>query len=66
MMMVLVGVIALRAGGRRTRRFALGTLVYLLIADYWHQSMNTLALVLLAVPISVVSRIRARRPRLIG
>ena len=52
-MLVLVGVTALRAGGRSLAWFALGTLLYLLVAGYWHQSMNTLALVLLAVPMSV-------------
>jgi glycine betaine/proline transport system permease protein len=54
-MMVLVGVTALRAGGRSLAWFALATLLYLLIAGYWRQSMNTLALVLLAVPMSVAS-----------
>ncbi|RWF35995.1 MAG: ABC transporter permease subunit [Mesorhizobium sp.] len=34
--------------------FALATLAYILLAGYWPQSMNTLALVLLAVPISTV------------
>jgi len=51
----LIGVIALRAGGPRLAMFALATLVYLIIAGYWRQSMNTLALVLLAVPMSVVA-----------
>lgn len=52
-MMIFVGLIALRAGGIKLTAFALATLVYILLAGYWRQSMNTLALVLLAVPISV-------------
>jgi len=52
-MLGLVGVIALKAGGRGLALFAVATLGYLLITDYWTQSMNTLALVLIAVPISV-------------
>ncbi|HWA48535.1 MAG TPA: ABC transporter permease subunit [Dongiaceae bacterium] len=55
MMMVLVGIIALRAGGRRLAWFAIGTLAYLLVAGYWRESMNTLALVLIAVPMSVAA-----------
>ncbi len=51
----LIGLIALRAGGWRLALFAVATLVYLIVAGYWRQSMNTLALVLLAVPISVVA-----------
>ena len=53
-MLVLVGVVALRAGGRSSRPLRRRHPAYLLIAGYWRQSMNTLALVLLAVPISVV------------
>ncbi|HEY1386806.1 MAG TPA: hypothetical protein VGF43_24495, partial [Dongiaceae bacterium] len=41
-MMVLVGVTALRAGGRSLAWFALAALLYLLVAGYWPQSMNTL------------------------
>jgi glycine betaine/proline transport system permease protein len=53
--MVQVGTIALRAGGLRLAVFAVATLGYLLLTDYWSQSMNTMALVLLAIPISVVT-----------
>ena len=52
-MLGLIGVIALKAGGRGLAWFAIATLGYILITDYWTQSMNTLALVLIAVPISV-------------
>jgi glycine betaine/proline transport system permease protein len=54
-MILLIGVTALRAAGRGLAWFALGTLLYILIAGYWQESMNTLALVLLAVPISVAA-----------
>lgn len=50
--LVVVMAIAYRSSGWRLTVFALGTLVYLLLAGYWHQSMNTLAMVLLAVPLS--------------
>jgi glycine betaine/proline transport system permease protein len=53
-MMILIGALALRAGGRSLALFALGALLYILIAGYWRESMNTLALVLLAVPMSIV------------
>jgi len=52
--MLLVGVTALRAGGWKLALFAVASLAYLVIVDYWTQSMNTLALVILAVPLSVV------------
>jgi glycine betaine/proline transport system permease protein len=51
--MLLVGATALRAGGWKLALFTLASLAYLIIAGYWRQSMNTLALVLLAVPLSV-------------
>jgi glycine betaine/proline transport system permease protein len=51
--MLLVGATALKAGGRRLAIFALAALAYLVVAGYWRQSMNTMALVLLAVPLSV-------------
>jgi len=51
----LIGIIGLRAGGWRLALFALATLAYLIVAGYWRQSMNTLALVLLAVPMSVIA-----------
>ncbi|HET6221593.1 MAG TPA: ABC transporter permease subunit [Dongiaceae bacterium] len=53
--MLIVGALALRANGWRLALFALATLVYILIAGYWRPSMNTLALVLLAVPLSVIA-----------
>ena len=70
-MLVLIGVVALRAGGRSLALFAVATLLYVLIAGYWRQSMNTLALVLLAVPMSVAAGfglgvLAYRKPRLRG
>ena len=46
--------LALKSSGTRLAIFAVLTLAYILLAGYWPQSMNTLALVLLAVPISTV------------
>jgi glycine betaine/proline transport system permease protein len=51
--MAMVLALAMYASGWRLAVFALLTMVYLLVAGYWRQSMNTLALVLIAVPISV-------------
>ncbi|WP_181178435.1 ABC transporter permease subunit [Mesorhizobium sp. B4-1-3] len=52
--MLAVAALALKSSGERLAVFALATLAYILLAGYWAQSMNTLALVLLAVPISTV------------
>ncbi|CDX41910.1 Glycine betaine/proline ABC transporter, permease protein [Mesorhizobium plurifarium] len=52
--MLAVAALALKSSGERLAIFALATLAYILLAGYWPQSMNTLALVLLAVPISIV------------
>lgn len=50
---VLVTAVAYRSSGWRLALFALATLIYIFFAGYWRESMNTLALVLLAVPLSV-------------
>lgn len=50
----VVAAVALRAGGRRLAAFAVFALLYMVAAGYWRQSMNTLAIVLLAVPASVI------------
>ncbi|MDX8506418.1 ABC transporter permease [Mesorhizobium captivum] len=52
--MLGVAALALKSSGGRLAIFALVALAYILLAGYWPQSMNTLALVLLAVPISTV------------
>ncbi|MDX8444423.1 ABC transporter permease [Mesorhizobium captivum] len=52
--MLGVAALAIKSSGGRLAIFALLALAYILLAGYWPQSMNTLALVLLAVPISTV------------
>ena len=52
--MLVVVAVAMHVDGLRLALFALASLTYLLITGYWPQSMNTLSLVLLAVPISAV------------
>ncbi|WFP76523.1 ABC transporter permease subunit [Mesorhizobium sp. WSM4906] len=52
--MLCVAALAMKSSGGRLAIFALLALAYILFAGYWPQSMNTLALVLLAVPISTV------------
>ncbi len=51
---LLVGALALSASGWRLALFSVLALGYLVGVGYWPQSMNTMALVLLAVPLSVV------------
>src|SRR3954468_1064577 len=51
--MLAVAALASKASGERLAIFAVVALAYILLAGYWQQSMNTLALVLLAVPISM-------------
>lgn len=50
--MLAITILALKLGGLRLALFGLVTLFYMLLVGYWPQSMNTLSLVLLAVPIS--------------
>ena len=50
---LLVGTLALSANGWRLAVFAVASLGYFVIIGYWPQSMNTMALVLLAVPLSI-------------
>ncbi|MER9234557.1 ABC transporter permease subunit [Mesorhizobium sp. M0622] len=50
--MLAVAALALKSSGIRLAVFALLALTYILLAGYWPQSMSTLSLVLLAVPIS--------------
>lgn len=52
--MLAVAALALKSSGIRLAVFALLALIYILLAGYWPQSMSTLSLVLLAVPISTV------------
>lgn len=50
--MLAVGALTLRAGGIRLAAFAILALGYMLLAGYWPQSMSTLSLVILAVPMA--------------
>ncbi len=52
--MLAVTALALKSSGTRLAAFALLALTYILLAGYWPQSMSTLSLVLLAVPIATV------------
>jgi len=52
--MLATAALALKSSGGRLAIFAMLALAYIILAGYWPQSMNTLALVLLAVPISTV------------
>jgi glycine betaine/proline transport system permease protein len=54
-MVCLVVITAYRAQGGGLALFALCSLSYILVSGYWLQAMNTLALVGVAVPLSVVS-----------
>jgi glycine betaine/proline transport system permease protein len=51
---LLLALIAGRAGGARLAAFSLATCLYILLAGYWRQSMNTLAMILFAVPLSIL------------
>jgi glycine betaine/proline transport system permease protein len=53
-MLITVG-LALRAGGLRLAVFAAAALTYMVLTGYWRQSMNTLAVVAIAVPLSVLT-----------
>ena len=51
--MLLAGAIAYRAGGWRLAAFTIASLAYMLVIGYWAESMNTLALVAISVPMAV-------------
>ena len=51
--MLLSGAIAYRAGGWRLAAFTVASLAYMLVIGYWAESMNTLALVAISVPMAV-------------
>jgi glycine betaine/proline transport system permease protein len=53
--MFMVIAVSLYAGGPRLALFAFASLAYLVIVGYWKESMNTLALVLLAVPMAGIT-----------
>lgn len=53
--MLATAALAFRAGGLRLSIFAVLALAYMLFAGYWPQSMSTLSLVILAVPLSTAA-----------
>lgn len=53
--MLAVTALSVKAGGVRLAIFAAVALAYMMVAGYWQQSMSTLSLVLLAVPISTIA-----------
>ena len=64
----LFTVIGHRAGGIKIAAFTCATLMYMVIVGYWEESMNTLALVGVSVPLSVaigfaLGVLAFRRPR---
>lgn len=49
----LVAVVAHAANGWRLVLFAVLAMVYMLVTGYWYQSMNSLALVVISVPLAI-------------
>jgi glycine betaine/proline transport system permease protein len=49
----LITIVAHKAGGWRLALFAAASMFYMLIVGYWDESMNTLALVAISVPLSI-------------
>jgi glycine betaine/proline transport system permease protein len=49
----LCTIVAHKAGGWRLAVFAAASMFYMLIVGYWDESMNTLALVAISVPLSI-------------
>jgi glycine betaine/proline transport system permease protein len=52
---ILVAGMALHVSGVRLALFAIASLLYLVLVGYWQESMNTLALMLLAVPMAAIT-----------
>jgi glycine betaine/proline transport system permease protein len=52
---LIVAVLAWTAGGARLTAFAVLALLYILVVGYWDESMNTMALVGLSVPMSLAA-----------
>lgn len=50
----LIGLITYRSSGWRLSAFSVAVLLYILAIGYWSESMNTLSLVLLSVPLAIV------------
>lgn len=51
---VIVAALALRASGWRLALFTVVSLIYVVLCGYWRQSMNTMAIVAISVPLSVL------------
>jgi len=51
--MALVAIVAHAAQGFRLVVFAVVSMLYMLVTGYWHQSMNSLALVAISVPLAI-------------
>ena len=49
-----VAVLAYAASGWRLAAFSIASMLYMAVTGYWSESMNTLALVAIAVPIAVI------------
>jgi glycine betaine/proline transport system permease protein len=52
--MIIVAIIAYAAKGWKLSAFCIGALAYMLIVGYWDESMSTLALVGISVPMSLL------------
>ena len=53
--MLITVALAFRASGWRLALFVVAALTYIVVTGYWRQSMNTLAVVAIAVPLSVLA-----------
>ena len=53
--MLITVALAFRASGWRLALFVVVALTYMVVTGYWRQSMNTLAVVAIAVPLSVLA-----------
>lgn len=54
MTILVFGLIAWQGGGRRVCLMTVLALIYILISGYWVQAMNTLSLVVVALPLAVL------------
>ncbi len=52
--MALVAIVAHAAQGFRLVAFAVISMIYMLVAGYWYQTMNSLTLVAISVPLAIV------------
>ncbi len=52
--MALVAIVAHAAQGYRLVAFAVLSMLYMLVAGYWYQSMNSLSLVAISVPMAIL------------